>query len=103
MTIVDDGLYFDGITGYLSTQLGTNNILTNPEKATGGFSLGIKLKFDSSAKEYDTPRYVLDTGAKSAGTAGMSLYVFNGQIVVELSSTRTKWKVSVSLFLSEDV
>ena len=93
VTVVDGGVYLDGTSAYLTAPLGTSNILTNPDKATDGFAFGIKLKFDSTAKEYDTPRYVLDTGAKSVGSTGFSFYVLNGRMFVELSSATMKWKV----------
>ena len=93
MTVVDGGVYLDGTSAYLAAPLGTSDVLANPDKATDGFAFGVKLKFDSTAKEYDTPRYVLDTGAKSVGSTGFSLYVLNGRMFVELSSATMKWKV----------
>lgn len=94
--VVDGGLYFDGITAFLSTQLVPSNILANPDRAKEGLAFGIKMKFDGTAKEYDTPRYVLDTGATSGGNTGISLYVLNGKLITEISTPVMKWKVQNS-------
>ena len=91
--VVDGGLYFDGITAFLSTQLVPNNILANPDTAKEGLAFGIKMKFDGTAKEYDIPRYVLDTGATSGGNTGVSLYVLNGKLIAEIATPIMKWKV----------
>jgi hypothetical protein len=32
--------------------------LSNPDMAKEGLAFGIKLRFDETAKEYDTPRYM---------------------------------------------
>ena len=58
-----------------------------------GLAFGIKLRFDETAKEYDTPRYVLDTEATSSGKTGVSLYVLNGKLIAEIAMSSTKWKV----------
>ena len=91
--VVDEGLYFNGITAFLSTQLVPNNILANPGTAKEGLAFGIKMKFDGTAKEYDIPRYVLDTGATSGGNTGVSLYVLSGKLIVEIATPAMKWKV----------
>jgi hypothetical protein len=56
-------------------------------------AFGIKLRFDETAKEYDTPRYVLDTEATSGAKTGVSLYVLNGKLIAEIATSSTKWKV----------
>jgi hypothetical protein len=91
--VVDGGLYFDGITAFLSTHLVPTNILSNPDMAKEGLAFGIKLRFDGTAKEYDTPRYVLDTEATSGGKTGVSLYVLNGKLIAEIATSSMKWKV----------
>jgi hypothetical protein len=91
--VVDGGLYFDGITAFLSTHLVPTNILSDPDMAKEGLAFGIKLRFDGIVKEYDTPRYVLDTEATSGGKTGVSLYVLNGKLIAEIAMSSTKWKV----------
>ena len=91
--VVDGGLYFDGITAFLSTHLVPTNILSDPDMAKEGLAFGIKLRFDGIVKEYDTPRYVLDTEATSGGKTGVSLYVLNGKLIAEIATSSTKWKV----------
>lgn len=96
--VVDGGLYFDGSSGFLSAQLVTSNILLNPDQATRGLALGISLKFDGTSKDYDIPKYVLDTEAQSGGKTGLSLYVLNGKMVAEIAASNMKWKVWGMLF-----
>ena len=91
--VVDGGLYFDGTSAFLSTRLVSSDILASPDRARQGLAFGIKLKFDGAVKQYDTPRYVLDTGAKSGGKTGVSLYVLNGKLIAEIATTSMKWKV----------
>ncbi len=91
--VVDGGLYFDGMTAFLSTHLVPSNIMATPDRAKEGLAFGIKLRFDGSAKQYDTPRYILDTGAKSGGKTGVSLYVLNGKLIAVIATSNMKWKV----------
>jgi hypothetical protein len=86
-------LYFDGTSAFLSTRLVSTDILASPDRATQGLAFGIKLKFDGAVKQYDTPRYVLDTGATSGGKTGISLYVLNGKLIAEIATSSMKWKV----------
>ena len=86
------------MTAFLSTKLVPTNILSNPDRAKQGLAFGIKVKFDGSAKEYDTPRYVLDTGAQSGGNTGISLYILNGELIAIIATPTMKWKVHNDYF-----
>ena len=93
---VDGGLLLDGSTSYLSSHLDSQNSLSNPGGFLSGLSFGLKLKFPASVLKYDDARYILDTGEKSAGSSGVSLYLLNKKLILELATHDTRWKVSVS-------
>lgn len=89
--IEDEGFSFDGITSYLSTTIDRESPLTNPEIYSSGITFGLKLKFLKT--EYEVPAYIIDTGAKSVKSRGISLYILNRKLVFELSTSTTLFKV----------
>lgn len=91
---VDGGLLLDGTSGYLSSHLNSQNALSNPGGFLDGFTFGVKLKFPAAALNSDDPRYVVDTGEKSVNSPGLSLYLLNKKMVVELATYDTRWKVT---------
>ena len=60
-----------------------------------GFTIGIKIKFNQVIKTCETPRFIVDTGAASVNTRGLSVYTINGKIIAVVSTSRTTWRVSV--------
>ena len=94
---VDGGLLLDGSTSYLSSHLDSQSGLSNPGGFLSGFSFGMKLKFPASVLQYDDSRYLLDTGEKSVNSPGVSLYLLNKKLIMELATHDTRWKVSLVL------
>lgn len=92
---VDGGLLLDGTSGYLSSHLGGQDALTNPGNFLDGFAFGLKLKLPAAVLQYDNPRYILDTGEKSVNSPGVSFYLLNKKMVMELATYDTRWKVSI--------
>lgn len=93
---VDGGLLLDGSSGYLSSHLSGRNALVNPGGFLDGFTFGLKLKFPAAVLQYDNPRYILDTGEKSVNSPGVSFYLLNKKMVMEIATYDTRWKVSLS-------
>ena len=58
-----------------------------------GFSMGAKLKFDEEDMSYSTPKYIIDSGARSLTTRGVSAYIVNGNLFFELATAKKAWKV----------
>ena len=94
---VDGGLSLDGVTAYLSSVIDQRSPMTNPELYRSGVTIGIKLKFDSKIAKYDIPTYILDTGAKSVKSRGISLYLLDKKLVFELNTLNTLFKVRSAL------
>lgn len=93
---VDGGLLLDGSSGYLSSHLSGQNPLVNPGEFLDGFTFGLKLKFPAAVLQYTNPRYVLDTGEKSVNSPGVSFYLLDKKMVMEIATYDTRWKVSNS-------
>lgn len=94
---VDGGLLLDGSSGYLSSHLSGRNALVNPGGFLDGFTFGLKLKFPAAVLQYDNPRYILDTGEKSVNSPGVSFYLLNKKMVMEIATYDTRWKASICL------
>lgn len=94
---VDGGLLLDGSSGYLSSHLSGQNALVNPGEFLDGFTFCLKLKLPAAVLQYDNPRYILDTGEKSVNSPGVSFYLLNKKMVMEIATYDTRWKVGVSL------
>lgn len=95
---VDGGLLLDGTTSYLSSHLSRQNALSNPGGFLNGFSFGLKLKFPAAVLNSDDVRYILDTGEKSVSSPGLSLYLLNKKMILEVATRDTRWKVSFVLW-----
>lgn len=63
-----------------------------------GFSFGLKLKFPAAVLNSDEVRYILDTGEKSVSSPGLSLYLLNKKMILEVATRDTRWKVSFVLW-----
>lgn len=42
---------------------------------------------------YSTPKYIIDSGARSLTTRGVSAYIVNGNLFFELATAKKAWKV----------
>ena len=69
----------------------------NPGGFLDGFTFGLKLKFPAAVLQYDNPRYILDTGEKSVNSPGVSFYLLNKKMVMEIATYDTRWKASICL------
>lgn len=94
----DGGVAFDGQSGFLTTDMSATDCVMDPALCTKGLSIGMNLKFDQSAKEYKEPRYLIDTGAQSSQTRGVSLYVKDRKIFFTLAISQKVWEVSRKQF-----
>ena len=88
----------DGQSGFLTTDMSMTDCLSDPALCSKGLSLGMTVKFDQSVKEYKEPRYLLDTGAQSSQTRGVSLYVKDGKVFFNLAISQKTWQVRKSNF-----
>ena len=93
---VDGGLLLDGSSGYLSSHLSGQNALVNPGEFLDGFTFGLKLRFPAAVLQYTNPRYILDTGEKSVNSPGVSFYLLDKKMVMEIATYDTRWKVIIS-------
>lgn len=94
----DGGVTFDGQTGFLTTDMSANDCVMNPALCPKGLSIGMNLKFDQSVKDYKEPRYLIDTGAQSSQTRGISIYVKDGKVFFTLAISQKVWEVSMKQF-----
>lgn len=91
----NEGLLFDGVSSYIGAHMHSDDALVYPERFTKGFSFGLKVKLPDSVKDYTTPRYILDSGAKSLSSRGVSLYLLEKRLVCEIASSDFMWKVGL--------
>ena len=91
--LVEGGLQFDGVTTQIEGQLDSSECLVNPEKCSSGFSLGTKIKLDPSVAAYTIPKYIIDSGARSTKSRGVSMYILGGKLFFILVSAEKEWKV----------
>lgn len=84
---------FDGVGTYATTSLPKSDCLQDPGRCVNGFSMGAKLKFDEEDMSYSTPKYIIDSGARSLTTRGVSAYIVNGNLFFELATAKKAWKV----------
>lgn len=96
----DLGLLFLEST-WSQTEITRTDGLLDPEKLTGGFTIVIKLKFDPDIKNCNTPRFIVDTGATSLNTRGLSVYTLSGKIIAVVTTSKTTWKVGVVFIRSK--
>ena len=60
-----------------------------------GFSVGMKIKLDDTAKEYNSPRFIIDTGGHNG--QGLSVYLQNNKLYVEVAYNTKMWRVCIFL------
>lgn len=94
----DGGVAFDGQSGFLTTDMASTDCVMDPALCMKGLSIGMNLKFDQSMKDYKEPRYLIDTGAQSSQTRGVSMYVKDGKIYFKLAISQKVWEVRCKQF-----
>ena len=68
----------------------------NPLLCENGLTVGLKVKFDDSSKEFSKPRYVIDTGGHNG--QGFTIYLQNNKLYVEVAYNNKMWRVSSHCF-----
>lgn len=91
--IKDSGMLFDGAKTFAETSLSVTDCLQDPGQCLNGFSMGTKVKLDEACMSYKEPRYIVDSGARSLTTRGVSVYIVNGNLFFELATAKKAWKV----------
>lgn len=87
-------MLFDGVGAFAEASLVKTDCLQDPEQCQNGFSMGAKLKLDEAVMSYKMPKYIVDSGARSLTTRGVSVYIVNGNLIFELATAKKAWKVS---------
>ena len=91
----DGGVAFDGQSGFLTTDMSMTDCLMDPALCSSrGLSIGMSVKFDKSVEDYKEARYLLDTGAQSSHTRGLSVYLKDGKVFFTLAISQKVWEVS---------
>ena len=88
-----DGLHFDGSTSSMDTYVEGSHCLHDTEVCSKGFSFGTKLKIDKIANGYTEPKFILDSGGHGKKTRGVSLFVENKKLVVEVTTKNMRYRV----------
>ena len=84
---------FDGESGFLTTDMSMTDCLMDPTLCAKGLSIGMNVKFDNSVKDYKETRYLLDTGAQSSQTRGVSFYIKDARVFFNLAISQKSWEV----------
>lgn len=92
--IKGSGMLFDGASTLAETSLPINDCLQDPGQCSNGFTMGTKVKFDEADMSYKEPKFIVDSGARSLNTRGVSVYIVNGNLFFELATAKKAWKVS---------
>ena len=91
--IKGSGMLFDGASAFAETSLSLSDCLQDPGQCAGGFSMGTKVMLDEAGMSYKEPKYIVDSGARSLTTRGVSVYLVNGNLFFELATAKKAWKV----------
>ena len=86
-------MLFDGASAFAETSLSLSDCLQDPGQCAGGFSMGTKVMLDEAGMSYKEPKYIVDSGARSLTTRGVSVYIVNGNLFFELATAKKAWKV----------
>ena len=93
-SFADHGITFDGSTNFIDTSISASNCLHDPELCSKGFSFGTKMWISNTVKSYTEEKYIIDTGGHHNNTRGVSIFIKNSKLVVEVTTKDTKYKVS---------
>lgn len=93
------GLQFNGESTWIDGHFKSTDCLIDPGLCVDGFSIAGKFKFDDEAKSYTDARYILDTGAHGGTSRGISMYLKNGKLHFQLTTSSKTWTVNYAFFL----
>ena len=93
--LIDLGLLFFEPTTWSQTELNPKDGLMDPEKLVEGFTIGMKIKLDPVTKTCTTPRFIVDTGAASLNTRGVSVYTVGGKILALVTTSKSSWQACI--------
>ena len=88
------GLKLNGESTWIDGHFKSTDCLIDPGLCEDGFSIAGKFIFQESAKSYTDARYVLDTGAHGGTSRGISVYLKNGNLHFQLTTSSKTWTVS---------
>ena len=91
--IIDLGYLFNSRQSWAQTTITRQDCLLNPEACLSGLSIGFKIKLDKSMASCQEPRYLLDTGAISLMTRGVSVFVVGETLSVQITTSKSIYKV----------
>lgn len=101
--IQDSGMLFDGVGTFAEASLSKTDCLQDPGQCPNGFTIGTKVKFDEADLSYKMPKYIVDSGARSLTTRGVSVYIVNGNLFFELATAKKAWKVCTYKMQRNDI
>ena len=91
------GLQFNGESTWIDGHFKSTDCLIDPGLCPDGFSIAGKFMFDESAKSYTEAHYILDTGAHGGTSRGISVYLKNGKLHFQLTTSSKTWTVRYKL------
>lgn len=94
-TVVGGGLTFNGESTWIDGHFKSSDCLIDPGLCMDGFSIAGKFMFYDNAKTYTDAHYVLDTGAHGGTSRGISMYLKNGKLHFQLTTSSKTWTVSI--------
>ena len=92
VTMVEDGVAMDGISGYLDAGEFDGNCFTNLNLCDNGLTITAKINIEDSSVKSSTPRFIIDSGAHSG--QGFSVYLQSGLIYAEVAQSGRMWRAS---------
>ena len=97
------GLRLNGESTWIDGHFKSTDCLIDPGLCEDGFSIAGKFMFEESAKSYTDARYVLDTGAHGGTSRGISVYLKNGKLHFQLTTSSKTWTVSQLPWIYHDI
>lgn len=104
--MIDLGYLFNSKDSWVEGQISNQDGLVDPDKLTAGFSVGLKVKLDETIRLCKEPRYLVDTGAASLQTRGLSIFVVGSSLTVHITTSKQIFKVNtlvdIKLFMYKE-
>lgn len=96
--LIDLGYFFNSRKSWVQTRITKEDCLLNPQACLSGLSIGFKIKLDKSIASCQEPRYLLDTGATSLMTRGVSVFVVGETLTVQITTAKNVYKVLTFIY-----
>ena len=93
-SVTGGGLELDGTSTWIDGHFKSTDCLLDPGLCIDGFSIAGKFMFGESDKAYTDAHYVIDTGAHGGTSRGISVYLKNGKLHFQLTTSAKTWTVS---------